>query len=228
MIGKFVGEIIISWVVKIGGSLFPKYAIDLAKSLEGTSSIIIIGGGEFANLIRKYDEEFKFSDDVSHNTAIESMDILSKLLNDKVESTKIAYDLIECEEILKSGFTPILIVSKMLEENNPFESSWNITSDSISAYFANLLKAKLLITTNVEGIYNRNPNEKGAKFIQEIDAKQLLTFKESSIDLELPSLLTKFGADCYVINGKYPERALSIINNEINNYNFKYTKIIGD
>ena len=217
-----------SWLVKIGGSLFPKHAINLANSLENTKSIIITGGGEFANLIREYDSKYKFSDDVSHKTAIESMGILSELLNDKVESCKLAYDLNECDEILKNGFTPILIVSEILSKNNPFESSWNITSDSISAYFANLLKAKLLIATNVEGIYNRNPNEKGSKLISEIDAKQLLTFKESSIDLELPSLLLKFGTDCYVVNGKHPERVISIIDENINNYNFKYTKIIGD
>ena len=47
---------IIKWVVKIGGSLFPTDAIKVAEKLKGTSSLIITGGGEFANLIRKYDK----------------------------------------------------------------------------------------------------------------------------------------------------------------------------
>ena len=62
----------IKQVVKIGGSLFPNYAIDLAKKLENTNSLIILGGGEFANLIREYDSYYHFSDEASHNTAIES------------------------------------------------------------------------------------------------------------------------------------------------------------
>ena len=43
---------IIKWVVKIGGSLFPTDAIKVAEKLKGTSSLIITGGGEFANMIR--------------------------------------------------------------------------------------------------------------------------------------------------------------------------------
>ena len=43
---------IIEWVIKIGGSLFPKSAIALIKELKGTNTLLIIGGGEFANLIR--------------------------------------------------------------------------------------------------------------------------------------------------------------------------------
>ena len=44
----------------------------------------------------------------------------------------------------------------------------------------------------------------------------------------LPSLLLKFGANCDVVNGKFPERVLSLIVDNINDYNFDYTKIIGE
>ena len=64
--------IIIKQVVKIGGSLFPDHAIDLAKRLENTSSVIILGGGEFANLIRKYDSQINFSDEANHWAATRS------------------------------------------------------------------------------------------------------------------------------------------------------------
>ncbi|MBE6503673.1 MAG: delta 1-pyrroline-5-carboxylate synthetase, partial [Methanobrevibacter sp.] len=89
--------IIIKQVVKIGGSLFPKYAIELAKHLKNTNSCIVVGGGEFANLIRKYDEEFKFSDETNHWRAIDCMDIIAKLVNDKVKSCKLAYSLKDIE-----------------------------------------------------------------------------------------------------------------------------------
>ena len=219
---------IIKHVVKIGGSLFPDYAIDLADKLKNTESLIILGGGEFANLIRKYDEDINFSDETNHWTAIECMDIISKLVNDKVKSTKLAYSIDEANEISDKGFTPIFVVSEFLKTNDPFECSWDVTSDSIAAYVADIFDANLLIVTNVNGIYTQEPKESGSTFISKIDAKNLLTFQESSIDVMLPSLLLRFGTNCYVVNGKYPERVLSLIDDNINYYNFDYTLIIGD
>ena len=220
--------IIIKQVVKIGGSLFPDYAIELADMLEGTGSLIILGGGEFANLIRKYDSEIKFSDDINHWTAIDCMDIIAKLVNDKVDSAKLAYSIDEVCEISDDGFTPIFIVSDFLKAEDPFECSWDVTSDSIAAYVSHLLNAKLLIVTDVNGIYTQEPKEPGSTFISKIDATTLLTFQESSIDVMLPSLLLEFGSDCYVVNGKCPERVMSLIDDNINDYNFDYTQIIGE
>ena len=219
---------IIKQVVKIGGSLFPDYAINLAEKLKNTGSVIILGGGEFANLIRKYDDDINFSEETNHWTAIDCMDIIAKLVNDKVDSTKLAYSIDEVNEILDEGFTPIFVVSEFLKREDPFECSWDVTSDSIAAYVSHILNANLLIVTNVNGIYTQEPEEPGSTFISKIDATKLLTFQESSIDVMLPSLLLKFGSDCYVVNGKYPERVLSLIDDTINDYNFDYTQIIGD
>ena len=218
----------IKQVVKIGGSLFPNYAIDLAKQLKGTDSLIVLGGGEFANLIRKYDSEISFSQETNHWTAIDCMDIIAKLVNDKVDSTKLAYSIDEAKKISDDGFTPIFIVSEFLRSEDPFECSWDVTSDSIAAYVSHLLNANLLIVTNVNGIYTQEPKEPGSTFISKIDAKTMLNFQESSIDVMLPSLLLKFGTNCYVVNGKCPERVLSLIDDNIKDYNFDYTQIIGD
>jgi aspartokinase-like uncharacterized kinase len=215
-------------VVKIGGSLFPNHAIELANKLENTNSCIVLGGGEFANLIRRYNDEIDFSDEVNHWTAIDCMDIIAKLVNDKVDSARLAYSIEEVCEISDEGFTPIFVVSKFLRDEDPFECSWDVTSDSIAAYVSHLLNANLLIVTNVNGIYTQEPKEPGSTFISKIDATTLLTFQESSIDVMLPSLLLKFGTNCYVVNGKYPERVLSLIDDNINEYNFDYTQITGD
>ena len=104
----FVGcEIIIKQVVKIGGSLFPDYAIDLVKKLKNTDSLVILGGGEFANLIRKYDDILNLSDETAHNAAIDCMDILAQLVDDKVSSSRLAYSIGEAEEINTLGSAPI-------------------------------------------------------------------------------------------------------------------------
>ena len=77
----------------------------MAKKLENTDSCIILGGGEFANLIRKYDSEQNFSDEANHWTAIDCMDITAKLVNDKVKSTKLAYSIEEVNEISNEKVT---------------------------------------------------------------------------------------------------------------------------
>ncbi len=220
--------IIIKQVVKIGGSLFPNHAVTLADKLKGTGSCIILGGGEFANLIRRYDGEMNFSDEANHWAAIDCMDIIAKLVNDKVDSCKLAYSVDEVNDVSDEGSTPIFVVSEFLKSEDPFECSWDVTSDSIAAYVAHLLNANLFIVTDVNGIYTQEPKESGSTFISKIDAKTLLTFQESSIDVMLPSLLLKFGTNCYVVNGKYPERVLSLIDDNIKDYNFDYTQIIGD
>ena len=218
----------IKHVVKIGGSLFPEYAVELAKQLENTDSLIILGGGEFANLIRRYDSEMKFSDEANHWTAIDCMEIIAKLVNDKVDSSRLAYTIDEARKISDEGFTPIFVVSEFLKAEDPFECSWDVTSDSIAAYVANLLNANLFIVTDVNGIYTQEPKEPGSTFISKIDATTLLTFQESSIDAMLPTLLLRYGSDCYVVNGKFPERVRSLIDDNINDYNFDYTQIIGE
>jgi len=218
----------IKHVVKIGGSLFPDYAIRLAEQLENTDSLIVLGGGEFANLIRKYDDEMGFGEETNHWCAIDCMDIIAKLVNDKVDSTKLAYSVDEAQKISDNGFTPIFVVSDFLKTEDPFECSWDVTSDSIAAYISHAINANLLIVTNVNGIYTQEPKEDGSTFISKIDATTLLTFQESSIDVMLPSLLLKFGSNCYVVNGKYPERVLSLIDDNVNDYNFDYTEVIGE
>ncbi|MPL61905.1 hypothetical protein SDC9_07494 [bioreactor metagenome] len=166
------------------------------------------------------------------------MDITAKLLNDKLDFTKITSSLENLENILDSGKIPILICSDILKDNSNIYPSWNVTSDSISAYVSNILKAKLLIATNVDGIYSREPNSVGSKFFDEIDAKKLLTFNETSVDLMLSELLIKFGNNCFVVNGSFPERVLSLIGGKNSdkmidddykpNYNFRYTLIRGE
>ena len=189
--------------------------------------MFVIGGGEFANLIRKYDALIGFSEDVTHETAIDSMDILAKLLNDKLAFTEISYTMEEAISISNSNKIPIMICSDILKENEPFSHSWDVTSDSIAAYIASLLDAKILIATNVNGIYTKDPSLSGAELIKEIDVNELLTFDESSIDLMLPTLLIEYGLDCYVVNGEYPERVLAIIQSdgEIAEDSFEYTFI---
>ena len=199
------------WVVKIGGSLFPESSIKLAKKLVGKDVLIICGGGHLANQIRAYHNEVNLSPTAGHQTAILCMDILGMLLADKVSNSVAVKSLEDAENAIKNGKLPILLPSMLLSDLDPLEHSWRVTSDSISLYISHLLKAKLLIATDVDGIYTNCPSEDGAQFIKEISAKKLLNFGETSLDESFAELLLEYKTSSYVVNGKYPERVLSLL-----------------
>jgi len=210
--------------VKIGGSLFPQHAKKLLKKLLGEEVIIIPGGGEFADKIREYNKKIRFSDTANHEAAILSMDIMGILLADLIKAAEATHTIKGARKIKKDGKVPILLPSRILHYLDPLKHSWKVTSDSIAFYISKLIDAKLLIATDVDGIYTTNPRKKGAKFINEITAKKLLTFGETAVDEELPKLLLKYKSDCYIANGKHPQRILSIIRST----DTIHTKIRGD
>ncbi len=216
------------WVVKIGGSLFPDYAIDILDNLAGQNVLVICGGGIFANTIRELNENMNFSDSTNHFAAIDCMDIIGELLVDKVDCAVSVYDLNAAKSMIGYGKVPVLLPSRFMRCIDSLEHSWDVTSDSIAAYIANLIDAKILIVTNVDGIYTREPSLEDAKFINEIDANKLLSFGETSVDASLSRVLINFGSDCYVVNGKFPKRVLSIIDTSINIKNTQYTLIRGE
>lgn len=220
------------WVIKIGGSLFPEDAVSFCKTLndfkEGVKSspriMLICGGGEFANKIREYNEEQFFSDSANHNSAIICMDIVGTLLADKIDNFSAVKSLEDIELICNQNEIPVLLPSTLMEQFDPLEHSWRVSSDSIALFISHLLKAKLLIATDVDGIYTHDPSHDDAKLIKNISAKKLLNFGETSVDEFLPELLMKYRSKCYVVNGKYPERAISIIEGKSS----KYTLIGGN
>lgn len=212
------------WVVKIGGSLFPDHAINLAKTLKNRDVLIICGGGDFANLLRQFDHQVHFSKSASHHTAVMCMDILGRLLSDKIKDGIAVYSLEDAKSAIRAGKTPVLLPSKIMHLLDPLKHSWRVTSDSISLYLAHLLEAKLLIATDVDGIYTRDPSLDGAQLLKNIDVRKLLNFGETSVDDSFAELLFKYPSACYVVNGKYPERVLSILDG----YSSIYTFIGGD
>ena len=132
--------------------------------------------------------------------------------------------MIQARSIISHGKLPVLIPSNIIEHLDPLEHSWRVSSDSIALYISDLLKAKLLIATDVDGIYTHDPSHDDAKLIKFISAKKLLNFGETSVDEFLPELLIRNKSNCYIVNGKHPDRVISIIEEKSS----KYTLIGGN
>jgi aspartokinase-like uncharacterized kinase len=210
-------------VIKLGGSLAgdPKtlksLCIKLSELAKTHKILVIPGGGEFADVIRKFDKEYHLSSSAAHKMAILAMDQYGLLLADITPNSRIVRMLDEAKELSKQGFIPIMLPSELIFHVDPLEHSWEVTSDSIAAYVASILPAKrLVLITDVDGIYTNDPKKSPtAKLIKEVSAKKLLTWKvKTCIDTFLPKILLEAKLDCYVVNGKYPKRIRMILEGE--------------
>ena len=100
---------------------------------------------------------------------------------------------------------------------DPLEHSWDVTSDTIAAHVADKLDAKkLILVTDVDGILSEDPKKSpDNKLIQELHAKELQGWnKRTSVDKSLPKTLLQANMDCYIVNGKHPERIRLILENK--------------
>jgi len=209
-------------VLKVGGSLAedPTSLVRLCQELSVLAKayriLIVPGGGEFADTVRKFDKAYGFSNMVAHKMAILAMDQYGFFLSDITPNSYISYSLKEISNSV-TGMLPIFLPSKLMFREDPLEHSWDVTSDTIAAYIAGLLHAeKLVLVTDVDGIFSEDPEKNvDATCIEELSAKKLLGWdKRTSVDKTLPKILLQANLDCYVVNGGYPERIKLILENK--------------
>ena len=207
-------------IVKVGGSLATcpvKLRILCTKLTELSREhklIVIPGGGEFADAVRKLDKRFSLSPSASHRMAILGMDQYGLMLSDLLPSSRVVNKLEHLQEALDLGELPVFLPSTFLFAEDPLGNSWDVTSDSIAVYVAGQLHVtRALLVTDVDGVYTCDPKESSeAKLIRELSARDLLRMnKRTSVDKFLPKLLLQLQIECFVVNGLYPERVEAII-----------------
>ena len=209
-------------VLKVGGSLAEDRASltslcqELSVLAKNHRILIVPGGGEFADTVRKFDKTYSLSGMVAHKMAILAMDQYGFFLSDITPNSYVSHSLKEISNSAK-GKLPIFLPSKLMFREDPLEHSWDVTSDTIAAYIAGLLHAeKLVLVTDVDGIFSEDPKKNvDATCIEELSTKKLLGWnKRTSVDKTLPKILPQANLDCYVVNGGYPERIKLILENK--------------
>jgi aspartokinase-like uncharacterized kinase len=207
-------------VIKIGGSLAQTSKALQAlgeelSSLAKTHRIVVVpGGGKLADAVREMDAKFHLPAALSHRMAILAMDQYGLMLSNIIPGASTVETLSDVRRIARQGRVPVLLPSKHLSQNDPFEPSWDVTSDSITAYFATKLASeKAVLATDVDGIYTKDPTKHAeGQLMPEISIDELSRMDgRTSVDRFLPLLLKKHPLDCYVVNGKHPERIRKIL-----------------
>ena len=210
-------------VIKVGGSMAADTAVlkalctEIGRLAERFRLVVVPGGGEFADAVRTVDERFGLSSRVSHRMAVLGMDQYGLLLSELISKSRLAHSLGVIEGMSGSGHAVVLMSSRVVSRARSLEASWDVTSDSIAAYVAARLSAeKLVLVTDVDGVFSANTEvEARAELLEEVSASSLLQLGvRTSVDRFLPKLLLKYELECFVVNGRYPERLRRVLAGE--------------
>jgi 5-(aminomethyl)-3-furanmethanol phosphate kinase len=207
-------------VIKVGGSLTqnPQKLRVLCDKLSELSKaqglVVVAGGGEFADVARDLDCKFGLSAGASHRMAILGMDAYGFAIADLIKNSTVADTFEKATKILKNKKLAVFLPAKLMFTEDPLENSWQVTSDSIAAYIAGRLGAKkIVLLTDVDGIFDKNPKEhKDANLISQISAQELLRKNlRSSVDCALPQVLLEHKIPCFVVNGFFVDRVEAVL-----------------
>ena len=217
-------------VLKIGGSLLydkdgqvridrlREYA-DSIKSLVNTghSMVVVVGGGKPARIFISAARELGASeaqcDWLGIKLARNNAELLCAALGD-LAYPKIIDDFDELEVAINLGGKVVLLGGMA-----PGQST-----NAVAAASAELIDADMLFNaTNVDGVYDRNPEEKGAKKLDSIDVAQLRTILSSEgtrageynlFDLVAIGIVERSKIPTVIFNGTNPENLIKAINKE--------------
>jgi aspartokinase-like uncharacterized kinase len=207
-------------VIKVGGSLaedperLRALCAKLGEFAKKYAIVVVPGGGRFADVVRDFDKRFTLSGEIVHRMAVLGMDQFGLLLSQIIPNSCATYLLSAARQLSEIGVVPVFLPSRLMFREDPLENSWDVTSDSISAYVASRLHAaKVVLVTDVDGVFTEDPKRHAdAVLIGRLSAEELLKLKQrTSVDRYLPKLLLESPIDCYVVNGNYPERIEAVL-----------------
>jgi aspartokinase-like uncharacterized kinase len=130
-------------VVKIGGSLFDRVGELTALFRELDLPLLLVpGGGTFADAIRRcgiYGEP-------AHWMAIAAMEQFGWYIS--------SFGIPVQEEMDVPDGPVVFLPYSCLRTHDPLPHSWDVTSDTISAWVADVIHTDLIILKSVDGIYS--------------------------------------------------------------------------
>ena len=218
-------------VISIGGSVllsedadvtFLKEFKNLIENLSKNLKIyLVVGGGKTARTYIKLGRKLNFKEELLDKIGIDATRVNAKLLanifensNKEIPFTTDAAKLLKEPIVVMGGTTP------------------GHSTDMVGAELAEKTGAeKFIIATNVDGVYDKDPNKfKDAKQIREISIKKLIAKygtdwksagKNVVIDGPALKIIDRAKIQTYVLNGI----RLDELEKAITNQSFKGTKI---
>lgn len=137
------------WVVKLGGSLLGSPELEAwleIISRHGDGKVVIVpGGGIFADAVREAQRMSGINDKVAHHMAVQAMDQYGVLMAGLNRTLATAASELEIAERGWQHRGIVWLPSKMVCGDEDIPASWDVTSDSLAAWLANMLGAEHLV-----------------------------------------------------------------------------------
>jgi aspartokinase-like uncharacterized kinase len=135
-------------VLKLGGSLAegdgPRSWLD-AVSAAGGGTVVVPGGGAFADAIRREQRRLGFSERAAHRMALLAMEQYGEILNDLMPSLVPCRTIAEMRRATSERHVAVWLPAEMALADRSIPESWDVTSDSLAAWLARRLGAQALV-----------------------------------------------------------------------------------
>jgi aspartokinase-like uncharacterized kinase len=149
------------WVVKLGGSLanskeLPRW-LDVIATAGAGKVVLVPGGGPWADEVREAQKRESFDDRVAHGKALQAMEQYGRVLAAMRPEFVAADSIAGICEVLKNGQIPVWMPYEMVVADASIPESWDVTSDSLSAWLAGKLNASALLLVKSFAIVKPQP-----------------------------------------------------------------------
>jgi aspartokinase-like uncharacterized kinase len=135
-------------VIKLGGSYafspHLKHWIDAIAACAGCA-VVVPGGGPFADAVRLAQPRMGFDDRTAHEMAVLAMEQYGCALTHLGASLRHAASVATIRSVLRAGGVPVWSAARMVRGARDIPWSWDVTSDSLSAWLAGRLGAKRVV-----------------------------------------------------------------------------------
>lgn len=148
-------------IVKLGGSSAGRAQMQqwidiLANAV--LPLVIVPGGGPFADQVRIAQRKLAISDDAAHQMAILAMDQFGIAIAERHSRFQLARSLGEINSAIAAGRVPVWLPSAMTLGAPDIPCSWDVTSDSLSAWLAKTIGAPSLLLVKQTDDYRQYSN----------------------------------------------------------------------
>jgi aspartokinase-like uncharacterized kinase len=149
--------VLLDFVIKVGGGLLTSVG-DLDHALAAVAALaqrhrtlVVPGGGPFADEVRRIDADLGLPGDAAHWMAVLAMDQYAHLLAARVARGVVVTSVADAHAQADSGRVPVIAPSQWLQEVDPVPHTWDVTSDSIAAWIAGQIGAQALVLIKPRG-----------------------------------------------------------------------------
>ena len=152
------------WVVKLGGSLanseeLPRWLEVIATA--GAGKVVLVpGGGPWADEVREAQKREGFNDRVAHRKALGAMEQYGQVLAASRPGFIAAGNIVALREVLAKSQVPVWMPYDMVVADPSIPETWDVTSDSLSAWLAGKMNASTLLLVKSFAINEPQPDIK--------------------------------------------------------------------